>query len=217
MSKIKTLSCLLCSSPVKNYHQDKNRTYFQCTNCQLVFVDPKAFISEQEEKARYDLHQNSPNDRGYCNFLSRICDPIVSRLPKGSYGLDFGCGPGPTLPKMFEKLGYLMAIYDPFYANDKSVLEIEYDFVTATEVIEHLKNPKLSLNTMWCCIKPGGYLGIMTNLVPNKELFANWYYISDKTHICFYSKETFFWLSNQWHSEPIFVQEDVVIFQKNKC
>ena len=139
---------------------------------------------------------------------------MTDRLPIGSHGLDFGCGPGPTLHVMFEELGYPMAIYDPFYAADESVLEIEYDFVTATEVVEHLQNPRQSLNKMWRCVKPGGYLGIMTKLVKDQESFAGWFYKNDETHICFYSVETFKWLSGQWRTEPVFVGEDIVFFRK---
>ena len=140
---------------------------------------------------------------------------MINRLSMGSRGLDFGCGPGPTLSVMFEELGYPMAIYDPIYATDESVLEIEYDFVTATEVVEHLQRPKQSLNRMWRCVKPGGYLGIMSKIVIGQEAFANWHYKNDDTHICFYSTETFGWLARQWQTEPVFVGKDVIILPKS--
>jgi len=117
---------------------------------------------------------------------------------------------------MFEELGYPMEIYDPRYAADESVLEIEYDFVTATEVVEHLRSPKQTLDGMWQRVKPGGYLGIMSKLVIGQEAFANWHYKNDDTHICFYSKETFSWLAGQWRTEALFVDKDVVLFRKRK-
>lgn len=212
---MKTILCPLCSSSAKNYHKDRNRAYFQCLNCRLVFVQPGAFLSIQEEKSRYELHQNSPDDIGYRKFLSRMCVPIIDRLTAGSRGLDFGCGPGPTLSIMFKELGYPMAIYDPLYAADESVLDIEYDFVTATEVVEHLQSPKQSLNRMWRCVKPGGYLGIMSKLVIDQEAFSNWHYKNDDTHICFYLKETFEWLARLWKTEPVFVGKDVMLFRKS--
>jgi SAM-dependent methyltransferase len=207
--------CPLCSSSAEQYHQDTFRSYVQCRYCRLVFVQPEAILSAKKEKSRYDLHQNSPHDTGYRKFLSRICDPIITRLPVGSRGLDFGCGPGPTLTIIFEELGYPMALYDPFYAADEAVLEIAYDFVTATEVAEHLQNPKESFELMWRCVKPGGYLGIMTKLVIDKDAFTKWHYIRDETHICFYSKETFLWLAEQWRTEPVFLGSDTILFQKN--
>lgn len=214
MTGMKIIHCPLCSSSAKDYHQDKNRTYFQCLNCRLVFVPPGSFLSAQEEKSIYDLHQNSPGDRGYRKFLSRMLLPMINRLSTGSCGLDFGCGPGPTLSLMFEELGYPMAIYDPFYAPDESVLEIEYDFITATEVVEHLRHPRQSLSRLWGCLKPGGHLGIMSKLVIDQEAFANWHYKNDQTHICFYSQETFVWLARQWRADPVFIGKDVIIIHK---
>ncbi|MCP4603193.1 MAG: class I SAM-dependent methyltransferase [Proteobacteria bacterium] len=209
--------CPLCGSSAEDYIKDKFRSYFQCTNCYLVFVAPESFLSPHEEKSRYDLHENSPKDVGYRKFLSRICDPITSKLPAGSRGLDFGSGPGPTLSVMFEELGYPMAVYDPFFAVDESVLEIEYDFVTATEVVEHFRNPSQSLDRMWRCVRPGGYLGIMTKLLIDKKAFTTWHYKNDDTHICFFSKETFHWLSKRWQTKPVFLEKDITIFHKTNA
>ena len=217
MTSMKPRRCPLCRSVAGDYHQDKDRAYVQCLNCRLVFVLPEAFLSAREEKARYDRHQNSPNDPGYRTFLSRMCVPMMHRLPLGSRGLDFGCGPGPTLSVMFEERGYPMAIYDPLYAADESVLESEYDFVTATEVIEHVQRPLHSLTRMWRCVKASGYLGMMTKLVIDQAAFAHWHYKNDETHICFYSEETFNWLARQWNTEAVFVGHDVIIFQKPRC
>jgi len=207
-------TCPLCDSAAAPYHQDKRRDYFQCRCCRLVFVLPDAFLSATEEKSIYDLHQNAPDDAGYRRFLSRMSVPMLERLPAGSRGLDFGCGPGPTLSVMFEELGYPMALYDPFYAADESVLEFAYNFVTATEVVEHLRHPRQSLNQMWRCVKPGGYLGLMTKLVIDQKAFATWHYKNDDTHICFYSRKTFGWLAREWETVPEFVGSDVTIFRK---
>ncbi len=208
--------CPLCGSTAAAYHQDKRRAYFQCPDCRLVFVPPAAHLSPADEKSVYDLHQNTPQDPGYRRFLSRMFLPMFERLPVGSRGLDFGSGPGPTLSVMFAERGYPMTIYDPLYAPDASVLEEEYDFVTATEVVEHFRNPAQSLSQMWGCVKPGGYLGMMTKLVIDQAAFANWHYKNDDTHICFFSRKTFGWLAWQWQTEPVFVGKDVTIFQKSR-
>lgn len=205
--------CSLCGAAAIDYHRDKTRNYYQCTHCDLVFVLPEDFLSTEDEKSRYDLHQNSPHDTGYRQFLARMRDPMVQRLTPGSLGLDIGSGPGPTLSTMFKEEGYPMALYDPFYAPDASVLNKQYEFVTATEVVEHLRTPKESLYTMWNCVKPGGIFGIMTKLVIDKDAFANWHYKNDDTHICFFSKATFQWLSQQWKTTPIFLGKDIVLFE----
>ena len=214
MTITETIPCPLCSASAAHYHDDKSRAYFQCSHCRLVFVQPESFLSPQEEKTVYELHRNAPDDAGYRRFLSRMLVPMVNRLAIGSRGLDFGCGPGPTLSLMFEERGYPMAIYDPIFAANESVLETEYDFVTATEVAEHLRRPKDGLNRMWRCVRPGGYLGIMSKRVIDRQAFANWHYKNDETHVCFFSEETFHWLARQWQTDPVFEGKDVVFFQK---
>ena len=115
---------------------------------------------------------------------------------------------------MFEEMGHTMAIYDYCYATDRSVLENQYDFITATEVLEHLHNPKEDLDRLWTSLKPGGWLGVMTKLAPDREAFARWTYKNDATHVCFFSGSTFEWLAAQWQAEITFVNRDVILFYK---
>jgi len=166
--------------------------------------------------ARYDLHCNSSSDDGYCGFLKRLFDPLNSRLSLHSAGLDFGSGPGPALSKMFEDHGHSMMLYDPFYADDPSAFETAYDFITATEVFEHLHEPGMEADRIWKCLKPGGWLGIMTNPVPADEAFADWYYIRDITHVCFFSNESFRWLAERWNAELTIIEPDVILFRKSE-
>lgn len=207
--------CPLCHTSQSNpFHQDHNRQYYRCQTCLLVFVSPHQFLSPEAEKAEYDLHQNSPADQGYRRFLSRVFVPIQDRLKPHSSGLDFGAGPGPTLSVMFEEAGHTVAIYDHFYACDPSVFQQTYDFITATEVVEHLYHPIQELERLWNCLKPGGLLGIMTKLVLDQAAFATWHYKNDLTHVCFFSRTTFIWLANQWKATLAFEGQDVMIFIK---
>jgi len=207
--------CPLCTtSNTDEYYQDKHRDYYQCRECSLVFVPPQYFLSKTQEKAQYDSHQNSPDDPQYRQFLSRLFTPLENRLNKGSSGLDFGSGPGPTLSVMFEEAGHNVSLYDAFYSSDSSVLDKQYDFVTTSEVVEHLNNPRDELNRLWNCLKPEGYLGIMTKLVIDCDAFARWHYKNEPTHICFYSQATFRWLANLWKAQLDFIDKDVMIFSK---
>ena len=209
------LHCPLCSgSEVARFHQDQRRSYFRCSTCALVFVPSNFYISAAAEKAEYDLHQNSADDPGYRRFLSRIFKPVQARLRPHSRGLDFGSGPGPTLSVMFEEVGYTVALYDRFYAPTPTVWGEFYDFITASEVVEHLHQPGETLARLWACLKPGGLLAVMTKLVLDQAAFAGWHYKNDLTHICFFSQETFTWLGAQWQVQPEFVAKDVVIFTK---
>ena len=209
-------TCRLCNSFGKTrFFQDRQRSYFRCQTCHLVFVLPAQFLPADAEKAEYDLHQNSPHDERYRQFLSRLFNPVQARLASASHGLDFGSGPGPTLSVMFEEAGHTVAIYDRFYAVDPAVLTQQYDFITASEVVEHLHQPGQTLDRLWGCLRPGGILGIMTKLVVDEQAFARWHYRNDLTHVCFFSRSTFRWLADRWQAELSFVGDDVILLVKN--
>lgn len=208
-------TCPLCeATQTLPFYQD-TRDYFRCAVCELVFVLPKVFLSPLEEKTVYDHHENSPQDSRYRQFLSRIFEPLSQQLATQSSGLDFGSGPGPTLNVMFEEAGHRMEIYDPFYSPDSALLQRQYDFITATEVVEHLHHPRLELDRLWACLKPNGLLGIMTKRVDDLSSFSNWHYKNDPTHVCFFSLATFRWLAKHWDATLTVPEKDVVIFQRS--
>jgi hypothetical protein len=208
-------ACPLCrSEKVRGYSRDKRRDYYQCQACDLVFVPSRQFLSAEDEKKRYDLHQNSPQDLNYRRFLSRLFIPLQKQLTPGSHGLDFGSGPEPTLSRMFEEAGHTMTLFDHFYEPIPAVLERQYDFITATEVVEHLHDPKKELERLWACVKQGGWLAIMTNPAVEQEAFPRWYYKNDLTHVCFFSRTTFAWLAHKWQAEAVYADSDVVLFRK---
>lgn len=188
------------------------RDYFLCNVCRLIFVPPGQRLAADEEKSRYDMHENDPHDPRYRKFLSRMFNPLVEKLPENSMGLDFGSGPGPTLHLMFEEAGHSMRIYDPFYADDSNVFDQKYDFITTTETAEHLYNPLKELERLWSCLKPGGYLGVMTRRWKTVEAFKNWHYKNDDTHVAFFHADTFRWFQERWNAELEIYERDVVIF-----
>ena len=214
-SSIDAMQCPLCGGhSIAAYHADQRRDYLQCPLCGLVFVPAYQQLSQQDEKAIYDQHQNCADYQGYRQFLKRLIDPLLDRLEAGSQGLDFGCGPGPTLSVMMEEQGHIMALYDLYYANNPAALERQYDFITSTEVIEHLAHPGAELQRLWSLLAPGGYLGLMTKQVKDRKSFANWHYKNDLTHISFFARQTFAYLGRQWGSTPEFLGADVIIFRK---
>lgn len=213
-------NCILCDdSSIQIFYEDHSEhhaaLYYKCENCHLIFQAPIDRPTRKEEYERYETHENDPEDPGYRNFLSQLFDPMHKLLESNSEGLDFGSGPGPTLNIMFEEVGHEMQIYDPFYADDDSVFKYTYDFITSTEVFEHLFNPGEEFEKLWTCLKPGGYLGIMTKIAPeDQDEFANWHYRLDETHVTFYTATTFHWMAKNRDANLSFHGDRVIIFQK---
>ena len=208
-------TCLLCGQVTPtNFYKDRQRAYHHCVRCDLIYVDKCFHLDALEEKDIYDQHENDENDLGYRKFLGRFFDPLDAKLKKGARGLDFGSGPGPVLSLMFSEAGYQMSIYDKFYAADKSIFQDQYDFISSTEVIEHLADPLKELDRLWSCLKPQGYLGLMTKLSIGEQSFPTWHYKNDPTHIGFYSKGTFAYLAKRLNASIEFFGKDVILLRK---
>ena len=86
-----------------------------------------------------------------------------------------------------------MRIYDIFYHDTPEVFDKAYDFITSTEVLEHLHQPLVEIQKLWDCLQVGGALGMMTAF--RVEDFASWYYKRDLTHILFFTPKSFVWLA----------------------
>ncbi len=206
------MSCPLCLFDRSiHFQQDKYREYLKCNECHLIYVPTQYHLSEEAEKNRYDYHENNMEDVGYQKFLSKIFDPMLEKIKPQSEGLDFGCGNGPVLAKMFEKKGHKMSLFDKFYFKDESVFLNKYDFIVSTEVFEHLHQPKLVLEKLLKLLNTKGILGIMTNLEAKSKNFSNWYYSADPTHICFYSEETFEWISSKYNIKLEILGNDLIL------
>jgi SAM-dependent methyltransferase len=207
-------NCLLCGShelyPIKGRTPD----YYRCRQCLTVHLASEHHLPPEDEKAIYDTHQNDPADVGYQTFLNRSFEQITQRILPPACGLDFGCGPGPALIQMAEQHGYQMQGYDKFYADTPEVLNRQYDFITCTEVVEHLAEPLAILDQLWAITRPGGLLVIQTKRVLDDTRFLTWHYVNDPTHITFFSETAFRWLADRWQSQVEFPHNDVVVFHK---
>lgn len=209
-------SCpLCCSGSVCHYYRDRIREYLACHGCGLVYVPEQFWLDEVREKREYDLHINDVHDPGYRGFLSRLVEPLMERVElRCRDGLDFGCGPGPALAAMLEERGKRMALYDPYYFTDRKSLAQTYDFICATEVVEHLRHPQESFSLLFSLLRDGGVLALMTKLVRDREGFRSWHYIRDQTHICFYRRSTFEYIAACHGADVEFVADDVIFLFK---
>jgi SAM-dependent methyltransferase len=184
------------------------RRYYLCGNCSLIFADPQHRLSPAEEKAFYSTHENSIENPGYVAFLNRVIQPMLLYLDRGMSGLDYGCGPGPTLSLLLKRHGIACDDYDPLFAD--RVLQPPYDFVFSTECFEHFHNPEVEIRRIASLLRPGGLLGIMTERWTTLEQFANWYYTRDPTHVCFYQTSTLDFVCRRYGFTPVWLDESRV-------
>lgn len=207
--------CPLCrATDVQSFAELSQGSYAQCGVCRLVFLHPAQRPSAAAERAHYGTHENDPDDPGYRAFLARLADPLAARLPVGATGLDYGAGPGPALPRMLQARGFPMRVYDPFFARDADALRGTYDFVACSETAEHFHHPAEEFARLDGLLRPGGWLGVMTELLDDGRDFATWRYARDPTHVCFYHADTMAWIAGArgWRMEA--PARNVVLFRK---
>ncbi len=201
MSRSSTVCPLCHTGSAHLFHRDARRSYLLCHNCGLVFVPPSERLSFEEERVRYDTHNNDPLEPRYRAFVGRLIPPLIKGLPRGSRGLDFGSGPGSqggsALSLQLVERGFPTSVYDPLYAPNREVLTQKYDFVALTEVLEHLHHPLTVLQEVRTLLHSGGRIGVMTKRVTSPEAFRRWHYIRDPTHVCFFSEPPFRYCAQQ--------------------
>lgn len=207
-------ACPLCGAADSHLIEVAGRRYHRCHVCRSVQLDPRQRLDAVAERAEYDRHCNDPADLRYRAFLARSMHELQVRFAPPARGLDFGCGPGPALVAMAREAGYRMDAYDPFYRPDQTVFEQRYDFITCTEVVEHLFAPRAVLDRLWHMLLPGGALVIQTQRVLDDARFRNWNYHRDPTHVVFFSVASFAWLAARWGASLALPQRDVAVLEK---
>lgn len=207
--------CPVCeASGLVAFRTVGNQCYLRCPECLATVMAAQSRLSSREEKAIYELHNNDPGDAGYRRFLSKLSDPLLARLTPGAKGLDFGCGPGPALAGMLREAGHDVTLYDPFFHPDESAFDQQYDFITCTEVVEHLHYPAAVFKRLDSLLRPGGWLAIMTCFQTDDERFDQWHYRRDPTHVVFYREQTFTWLAKRYGWQLDIPRKDVAMFCK---
>ena len=187
--------CTLCGGTVQLLVEGRNGRYFACDVCGGIGLDEASHLSWQAERTHYETHNNDVHDTRYQAFVQPIVQAVQVDYPPGSRGLDFGCGTGPVITYLLRQAGYEMALFDPFFVPEASVLAQHYDFIVCCEVIEHFRQPADEFRLLNRCLAPEGALYCMTEVVPEGVPFEQWYYTNDPTHVFLYREETLQWLA----------------------
>jgi len=207
--------CPLCAAPDAGpFAETRTARYLRCPACELTFMAPEHRPGPEAERAHYGTHENDPDDPGYRAFLDRLAAPLAERLAPAAAGLDYGCGPGPTLSRMLEERGFSVALHDPFFAPNPAALLRDYDFVTASEVAEHFFHPGAEFRRLDGLLRPGGWLGVMTEMAHDGRDFARWRYARDPTHVAFYREATLRWIAGRFGWRLHLPAPGVALFHK---
>jgi hypothetical protein len=216
----RALRCSLCggrAAPFIAVTRKTSSRYYRCETCGFIALAPGERPAAAAAKARYLLHDNDPEDKGYREFVSGfVCRAIIPNAAPGARILDFGSGPRPLLATLLFERGFSCDLYDPNFARTRAWRRRTYDVVVLHEVAEHLANPGVTLAFLAERVAPGGAIAIRTRFPPTRDQdFAQWWYRMDPTHVSFYtpgSLARFF--ANRGFAHALLEEPDTIVFRK---
>lgn len=151
-------------------------SYNRCNACHSVFVNPipsKAVFAKMYDKAAYhDVHYAEGSN--LAQYIQSV-DFMTRHVPAGSTVLDYGCGAGGFLKQCkAQGFGVIGVEFDPAAAQSvaqslgcRAIRADEFnasdtanqaDVVHFGDVLEHLPDPRTTLENALHCLRPGGYL-----------------------------------------------------------
>lgn len=179
--------CPLCKHSGKSFYKDH---FFICRNCHAIYKNKTHYLNTPAEIKRYESHQNDVNDVRYQAFVSPVTAHVLSNFTPHHKGLDFGCGFAPVISKVLHDNGYPVCRFDPFFADNRALLNQTYDYIIICEVMEHFHHPDEEFKRLYSMLKPCGQMICMTHLYDDHIDFKGWYYKNDPTHVFIYQQET---------------------------
>ncbi len=206
-------TCPLCNSTSTLFCEKPKHLFYKCNTCDGIFRPKDTFLTAEEEKAHYEKHNNDVFDERYQNFVSPIVNAVLQDFSPEAKGLDFGSGTGPVIAKMLTDKGFQVQNYDLFFANEPSLLQEKYDYVSCCEVMEHFHQPYKEFKLLRSLLLPKGKLYCKTEVFNNQKPFENWYYKDDFTHVFIYQTKTLKWLKKEFHFSNLIIKEKLIVFE----
>jgi SAM-dependent methyltransferase len=192
MSTSPAPNCVLCGAPsARHFALIDEKRYWNCRTCGITFLDANDHLSPQEEQVHYRLHAMDPQDEAYEAAVGRLVSHLLPRLPAGALGLDYGCGPKRTLSRLMRQHDFVMSEYDPVFMDQFSALQGKYDFITCAEAVSHFRSPARDFRLLNNLLRPGGWIGLLTEMLEHDDAFMGWRYRRDPTRVVFYKPTSF--------------------------
>jgi SAM-dependent methyltransferase len=183
--------CRLCGfSGFTLVCQDKRRAFYICGNCELISVPKRYWLSVDDERKRYELHDNSISNAGYVKFLSQIAGEIQKFSGNNTKVLDFGSGREAALCQLLSKKNIYCRAYDPLFDRPLQDSVSRFDIIVLCEVIEHLRAIKSELEFINKHLANGGKVILRTQVYGGLSEFSGWWYGKDVTHINFFNEKS---------------------------
>ncbi len=181
----------------------------QCLRCGLVYINP-----QQDKIKIYESYRNM-QDVDYSNeeqgrrISARIILKRIARYKRGGRILDIGCATGFLLDEAkkqgWDPHGIELSAWAANIGRDKYNLDIfegtlesakfpfnYFDAIVMVDCIEHLPDPKKTLEEVRRILKPNGILCISTPDIESwlsRLLRARWWGIKE-AHLYYFSKKT---------------------------
>ena len=182
------MNCALCrSADTSHVATVKQRPFFHCRRCDLLFVPPDYHLSVQDERTRYALHDNTVENGGYVRFLSEVADVVQRQVVPGARLLDFGCGKHAVLAGMLRSRGMACDAWDPLYPYPALPETPTYGGIVLCEVIEHCRDLPGTIRRIGELRTPKAVVILRTQCPPGAVDLHKWWYAQDCTHIHLFS------------------------------
>lgn len=205
------MNCTLCNSLLT---EQIDLYYLQCSTCGSIVKHKQFYISSDEEKQRYQMHNNDVNDVRYQAFTSPITNFILEHCKPDDLGLDYGCGTGPVIATCLQEKKYKVVLFDPYFYPDATYQNNKYHYIYSCEVFEHFYHPYKEIKKLVQLLHDDGFLIVMTHLFLGKTDFLQWYYRKDPTHVFIYTPQSIAYISTHFSLKVKLQNERMVVFQK---
>lgn len=230
--------CTLCSNltTIKFYKKIFGINIYFCTTCKLGFLTEKGLEKQKNLKneIKYSLIDYKKEESKLKTRLNLLVK-IILKYTKGGKVLDIGAGFG-LLSSIFAKKGFDISIIEPLnspyylkkYKHKTYKLTLdkflfsnkrEYDVILMIDIIEHLKDPLVSMKKLKTfldkksvvVIQTPNYMSLMSKLCKN----WSWWMIED--HKYFFTQQSLLNLMDLAGYKPRYVAtyEDLPDFKKN--